>query len=485
MRQARSLEARLGLLLGVLLTVLWVAGASVTAVILRHEMDKVFDSALQETAQRLLPLAVVDIVGREEDGVTQRLGAIREHQEFFTYIVRDAGGRILLQSHAADPADFLDYDGPGFRRTATHRLYNEDALQGTIRITVAEPLDHRAAVAREIQLGLGLPLLIVLPVALLTIVLAVRASLAPLRRFRNRLEARNARDMSPVQMEGIPPEIAPVALTLNALLDRLQAAFDAERSFAANAAHELRTPLAGAIAQAQRLGSETSDPAVKARAADIEVTLKRLTRVSERLMQLARAEGGRLRLDRTSDLRAVARIVVEDIAHATPQGRIVLELPARPVISDLDPDAFGIVCRNLVENALRHGSDAEPVEVSLAQEGTFRVANAGEVVPEETLARLTGRFERAATGTDGSGLGLAIVAAIAERIGSRLVLTSPRSGGESGLEAYLMLPISPPDSSNPISSLQRAGDARDHAMLFPQRKAGDAPELWLKMGDGA
>ena len=86
----RSLRGRLGLLLGLALTLLWLAAASLTAVSLRHEMDEVFDSALQETAQRLLPLAVVDIVGREDDGVTQRLGAIRDHVEFFTYIVRDA-----------------------------------------------------------------------------------------------------------------------------------------------------------------------------------------------------------------------------------------------------------------------------------------------------------------------------------------------------------------------------------------------------------
>ncbi len=445
MRLPQSLQARLGLSLGLLLTLLWVAAASVTAVQLRHEMDEVFDSALQETAQRLLPLAVVDIVGREEDGVTQRLAAIRRHDEFFTYVIRDTQGRILLQSHGADPAVFPAYDGPGFRQTGSHRLFNDDALQGTIRITVAEPLDHRAAVAREIQIGLGLPLLVVIPVALLSIVLALRASLSPLRRFRESLEARNARDMSPVPTGDLPFEITPMARTLNNLLTRLKEAFDAERCFASNAAHELRTPLAGAIAQAQRLRSETSDPAAEARAADIEATLKRLTGLSERLMQLARAEGGRLRLDRSADLRPVARIVVEDIGRMAAPERIALTLPERPVLSDLDPDAFGILCRNLIDNAIRHGSETAPVDVTLTADGTFTVANAGPVIPQEVLARLTTRFERADPSTDGSGLGLAIVAAIADRIGSKLVLHSPRPGQESGFEISLQLPVTAPD----------------------------------------
>lgn len=440
MMRPRSLQAHLALSVGALLTLLWIAAASVTAVILRTEMDEVFDAALQEMAQRLLPLAVVDIVGRDDDGVTQRLAAIRAHDEFFTYIVRDDMGRILLQSHAADPDVFPNWDGSGFRQTATHRLYNEDALQGTVRISVAEPLDHRASVAREIQMGLGLPLMIVVPVALLAIILAVRASLASLRRFRELLESRNARDMSPVPAHDIPSEIRPIAATLNGLLDRLKEAFEAERSFAANAAHELRTPLAGAIAQAQRLSAETSDPRAKLRAVEIESTLKRLTRLSERLIQLARAEGGRLRLDRASDLRPVARIIIEDLARTVPLGRIVLNMPDAPVMSDLDPDAFGILCRNLVENALRHGMDASPVEVTLTREGLLRVANEGRVVPPETLSRLMGRFERGTADAGGSGLGLAIVSAMAERIEAPLTLSSPRPGRTSGVEASIQLP---------------------------------------------
>ncbi len=440
MKTSGSLQARLSLSLGLVLTLLWISAASITAVMLRTEMSKVFDSTLQETAQRLLPLAVVDIVGREEDGVTQRLAAIRAHDEFFTYIVRDANGRILLQSHKADPSIFPAYDGPGFRQTASHRLYNEDALQGTIRITIAEPLAHRAAVARRIEMGLGLPLVIVIPIALMAIALAVRGTLFPLRQFRDRLAARNARDLSHVPAEDLPTELAPVAATVNGLLDGLKGAFEAERNFATNAAHELRTPLAGAIAQVQRLRSENPNAAVEARAADIEATLKRLTRLSERLMQLARAEGGRLRMDRAVDLRSAARIVVDDLGRTHAPDRIRLTLPDQPVMSDLDTDAFGILCRNLIENALRHGSNTTPITVDIAADATLTVSNEGPVLPPAMLSRLTARFERGNARNDGSGLGLAIVAAIADRIGAPLVLRSPRPGSPSGFEASLRLP---------------------------------------------
>ncbi|MEW5424165.1 two-component sensor histidine kinase [Amorphus sp. 3PC139-8] len=440
MRVPRSLQMRLALGIGLLLTLFWIAAASVTALVLRSEMDTVFDSTLQETAQRLLPLAVTEIVGREDEGVTQHLGAIRAHDEFFTYLVRDDQGRILLQSHNADPTVFPAYDGPGFRQTATHKLYNDDALQGSIRITVAEPLDHRAAVASELLMGLGLPLLIAIPVALIGVAFAVRTSLAPLRRFRGALEVRNARDLSPVPAPDLPAEIAPIAETLNDLLTRLKAAFDAERGFAANAAHELRTPLAGAIAQAQRLKAETADPAARGRADDIEATLKRLTRVSERLMQMARAEGGRLRSDQPSDLRPLVNLIVQDLARQAPETSLDLTLPDLPVLSDLDPDALGIILRNLIDNALRHGQPGSPIRITLSGGGRLTVTNESPVVPPEALNRLTHRFERGSANVAGSGLGLAIVAKIAERIGSALALASPVPGTTSGFSAEIQLP---------------------------------------------
>lgn len=440
MRRPRSLQSRIALTVGLVLMALWIGAASTTAVLVRHEMDEVFDSALRGTAERILPLAVADIIDREEEGMTQRLSALRVHDEFFSYIVRDDLGRVLVASHAADDDDFPPWAGSGFARTSTHRLYSASALQDTIRITVAEPLEHRRSVAREVQVSLGLPLLILLPLALVAIAVAVRNSLGSLRRFRTRLERRNARDLSSLPTDDLPSEITPVATTLNDLLDRLRAAFEAERSFAANAAHELRTPIAGAIAQAQRLQSETQDPNVRTRASDIEATLKRLTRLSERLMQLARAEGGRMTTDTPVDLRPIAQLVVEDMKRSSDDGRIFLTLPEAPVVSQLDPDAFGIICRNLVDNALRYGPENGEVAVTLTADGRFIVSNDADIIPQQVLDRLTLRFERVASSATGSGLGLAIVSAIAERAGGALSLASPPVGQKSGFEATVTLP---------------------------------------------
>lgn len=440
MRWPGSLEGRLALGLGLGLALLWLATAWATATILRGEMNEVFDSALEETAQRILPLAVMDIIGREEQGVSQRIATLRSHEEFFTYIVRDDQGRVLLRSHGTEDVVFPPFDGVGFRQTATHRLYYDAALQGTITIAVAEPLSHRADVAREALAGLALPLVVVIPISLLGVLVIVRRSLRPVRRFSRALASRGARDLSGVGDSKLPNEILPVAEAVNQLLDRLRRTLEAERHFTANAAHELRTPVAAALAQTQRLMTEIPDPAVSQRAGEIETALKRLARLSEKLMQLARAEGGRLRRDTAADLRPVLRMVVSDLEGTAREKRIDLELPDDPVLSDIDPDAFAILARNLIENAQRHGTGDAPVQVILTTGRVLRVINAGPAVPPETLARLTARFERGQAISEGSGLGLSIVKAIADGTQARLALQSPAPGRPDGFAAVFQAP---------------------------------------------
>jgi two-component system OmpR family sensor kinase len=395
---------------------------------------------------------VLDIVGRQDgDTASQRLGVIRDHAELFTYVVRNEKGEILLRSHTADVSAFPAYDGPGFRRSERYRLYSEEALQGTVVITVAQPLDHQASVIREMRMVLGLPVLLMIPAAFGAIVFAVRRGTRQLRWFRDQLETRSEKDLAAVHAEGLPSEVAPLADTMNALLARLRSAFDAERSLTANTAHELRTPLAGAIAQAQRIRKETAETQTAQRAADIEATLKRLAARAERLMQLARAEGGRLTIDAEVDLRDAISVVVEDMNRTERGRRISLSLPDAPVASSIDPDTVGILCRNLIDNALQHGDEGSPVAVTLSPGGELSVTNGGPLVSAERLESLAGRFERNGSVGRGSGIGLSIVTTIADRIGSSLQLRSPRPGANDGFEARIALngyPSTRPESRN-------------------------------------
>jgi two-component system OmpR family sensor kinase len=437
----RSLQWRLSLWLGLGMTLLWVATAALTVQKLRHEMDEVFDSALEETGQRLLPLAVRDIIDRDsDDEPSQSVATMREHDEYFTYVVRDAEGQVLLRSHKADLTVFPPFNGMGFTDTPTHRIYSDAALQGTVTISVAEPLARRRAVAWQTLLGLALPLGLLVPVSLIGVWALVRLSMTPLRRLRFDIEARGAGDLTPVSMAGLPSEIRPNALAVNQLLERLKRTLEAERSFTANSAHELRTPVAAALAQTQRLIIETSDKGARERAREIEVALRRLVRLSEKLMQLARAEGARLLAAEPIDLAVILRMVVNEMTSGVGNaGHVELVLPDVPALSHIDPDAFAILVRNLIENALKHGSRQEPVRVALSADGVLRVTNAGPTVAPDLLARLSEPFERGRAQADGAGLGLAIAKTIAAGTGGRIELLSPREGRQDGFEARFFI----------------------------------------------
>ncbi len=436
MKRPRSLQWRIALWLGLGVALLWIIAAVVTAQRLRHEMDEVFDSALEETAQRILPLAVLDILGREAGDTSQRIATLRQHDEYFTYVVRDERGSVLVRSHSANDAIFPPFSKMGFTDTPTHRIYFDAALQGTVTIAVAEPLAHRREVANEALLGLAWPLGLLIPLSLLAVWGVVRVSMTPVRSLRRGIEARGTGDLSPVPAAGLPSEIRPLADAVNNLLESLRRALEAERSFAANSAHELRTPIAAALAQTQRLIDETKDSAARTRAQQIETALRRLSRLSEKLMQLAKAEGGRLQDRETTDIASVLKLVGEEMMRdPAAAGRLAFTIPAAPVLFDIGTDAFAILARNLIEHGLKHGASDAPVAVSLSNNGVLTVTNEGTAVPPELLERLSRPFERGSTDADGSGLGLAIAKAIAAGVGAELVLPSPWPGAQSGFQA--------------------------------------------------
>lgn len=451
-----SIRLRAVLALSGLMAILWLMAAAITVKIVTHELNEVFDSALQETGQRILQLAVIDILNREDQGALQTLTPMDAHTEFFTYIVRDAMGGVLIASHDADVSGFPAQGRLGFFQTAQARYYSETAVRGTVTLTIAEPLAHRTQIAREVALGLTVPLLGMIALSILGITYGMGVALRPLSRLRAQVHLRGAQDLTPLTLHLMPSELQQVGGAINHLFDRLGKSFDAERSFAANAAHELRTPLAGAIAQIQRLRAQTRDANAAQRAQDIEATLQRLTRLSERMLQIARAEGARLMQDTATDARPAVAIVVQDFMRSSAGTRIALTMPKTAVLSRLDPDAIGIMLRNLIENALRHGRDTDVsapqmagyVRITLHPDGQLWVDNPCPAVPEDVLANMAQRFERGQPGVGGdagagagfnSGIGLSIVRTISDRTQGALHLLSPIPGADSGFRAALHL----------------------------------------------
>lgn len=435
-RRPWSLGRRLALGLSAAIVVSWLAAATVAGLVLKHEIDEVFDSALQEVAQRVLPLAYSELLSREDGDPPQHLPPIGPHREAITYVVRGADGRELLQSSDAEPARIPTDLADGFATRDGLRFYSESAVRGSIRVTSVEPLVHRIETMKGAVFGLLLPLAALVPIALLAVHLLGRGMLRPILVFRDRIGARGRGNLDPIGEIGLPAEMASVAAAVDALIERLRGALDAERSFTANSAHELRTPIAAALAQAQRLAAELDDAPARDRARAIARSLRRLSGLSEKLLQLAKAEGGGLLAATPTSLGPVLTLVVDEIDRRRDLAdRLELTLtPADAPGSDIDPDAFAILARNLIENAAIHGDPDGRIAVRFDGR-VLEVENDGPAVEPEVLARLGRRFERGATRAEGSGLGLAIVAAIARGVGAEMALLSPVPGRHDGFLA--------------------------------------------------
>ena len=457
-----SIARRLISRLTAALAVLWLIAAGVAISIVNHEINEVFDSALQEIAQRLVPLVVVgfehdededededeDDENEDEDEepevrvVTESL-EFAEHEEYLVYQVRDAGGRVLLRSHDAPVSAFPAALRRGLAEVDGWRFFTEHYRPAELFVQVGEPLSHRREALYETLGGLAAPLGVLLPLAGFVIFLTVRASLAPVAAVRAALDARSGADLSPISHQAMPEELAPIVEDINRLLARLDKVLESERAFAANSAHELRTPVAAALAQTQRLAVELEDAPQRARVDRIAMTLRGLGDLVEKLLQLARAEAGIALSREAVDVMPALRLVIKEFARRGDIGRRLRfdDGARRQLLARIDVDAFAIVLRNLIDNALRHGAPAGDVAIAVDREGAVHVVNGGAVVPSERLATLTGRFERGGATTPGAGLGLAIVETILAQSGGELELRSPAEGRRDGFEAVLRLDL--------------------------------------------
>ena len=313
-----------------------------------------------------------------------------------------------------------------------------DAASGRV-LQLADPLAERREALVSSLLWLTGPLAVLLAFAVYIVFRASRTLVRQVQRTAKAVSRQDPQALGMLPLDGVVTEMKPAVEAANDLMARLADALEAERSFTYNSAHELRTPIAAALAQAQLVADMAQGTVLLPKAEATVDSLRRLRKLAERLLALARAEGTVPLTDQSVDLAQVAQLTVDEFRHDVRlQGRrLVAEASRAHVRGDLD--AAGLAVRNLVENALVHGAGGTTIRVVCGQSAraaTIAVIDDGPGVAAHELPTLVKRFARGANARgSGAGLGLPIVATLARRMGAKFALRSPPEGQSTGLEA--------------------------------------------------
>lgn len=428
---AWSLQRRLRWQVLAAMAGLWMVAALLAVGSLRHELDEVLDSALVATAHRVLglPLDASAPPGANPFGGTIQLQLL------------DANARILWRSPDAPEVALF---APGSStRIFTHegrRVAVEPSEDGQ-RIGVAmEFLEERQEAAVSVMGSLIGPVLLLLPLTAILVSWLLRQGFQPLENMRQELAARPPGDLRPVHVSGLPEELEGLAGTLESTLQRVAELRRAELAFAANSAHELRTPLAAARAQAQRLLAEVEASGPRERARSLIRQIDRLETLTVKLLQLSRIHSGLALSSEPVDLGMLADLVCREFNERGT--RLTWQAPPKTVLGLGDLDALGIALRNLIQNALRHAGPDAQVRVELHPPASIEVRDDGPGVDAATMDSLRQPFARGTSEAPGHGLGLSIADEVARQSGGHLELASPSREGR-GFSATLVLRPAP------------------------------------------
>jgi two-component system, OmpR family, sensor kinase len=437
-----SLVSQLIWMLATSMAGLWLLGSVAAGVLTVFEINERLDDAIEEVAQRLLP-ATYDAVQQPQamQQMAQHLVATMDPKALAYQIIGPAG-EIVMRSENAPEKPFPVPRQAGFHDAPQYRVYSQPAAADGYFIEVAEPAMHRSeSLRRAVALTVG-PLLLFLPLSWFLIRWAVFRGTRSLDRLRSEIGRRDGSNLSQIPDMGLPTELASMLAAVNRLLERLERALATERQFAANSAHELRTPIAAVLAQMQLLSAQLGGTQHAERAARIVNQIKGLSSLAEKLLQLSRAGAGVGTLRERIDVMTVLQVLVDEFRRREEVGDRLVVTAERPdeFIVQGEMDVLGITLRNLIENAVRYGAPDEPIEIVIGRDRQIRLLNGGAVIPSEALETLKKPFVRGCSVGAGGGLGLAIVDNIMKQIGGNLTLISPVMGRSGGFEARLVFP---------------------------------------------
>ncbi len=413
-----SLKQRLLVLAMATVVVVWIGTTAFTYYDARHEFDEILDAHLAQSASLLTVQASHDTDKIE----AEHAPLLHKYSRRVAFQVWE-GGRVLRLHSANAPSQPLADREQGFNDSTIDgirwRVFSTWDESKSNLIHVAERAEVRDELAQGIAGNLLKPLLISLPLLAILLWVAVTRSLRPLVRLAGEVERREPDSLAPLDAGTAPREVVPLIVRLNQLFVRIAASLEKERRFTADAAHELRTPVAAIKAQAQVARASTNDEE-RIRALDNAILgCDRATHLIEQLLTLARIDTLGEEAIEACKLRSIAAETIAAIAPAALNQNVRIELTeGGEVTVHGNPVLLRILLRNLIDNAVRHTPSGTTVSVNVSNEqgrASLSVSDNGPGIPEPELARLTERFYRPlATQASGSGLGLSIVKRIAE-----------------------------------------------------------------------
>jgi two-component system OmpR family sensor kinase len=433
--------------------VLWMVSALVlgtmvvlaaTYMLTRQEVARVFDDELKQVAHAVHLSGDADQVRR-----------IRIARPGFALSVRayNHTGRVYFETALPSlPSDLPQTFGEGFGFIGTvegpWRIYTHVSEEGIVQ--VGQPVATRDELARGLSISVLMPMLLLIPLLVVLMGWLLTRGLRPLQETSQRVSDRDASRLDPLPTDNVPAELLPLVQQINALLKRLEGSLDAQRRFLADAAHELRSPVAALALQAQ-LAERAHSPAARTQAfGELARGIERARRLVQQLLDYARLDPGVQSAPFAAvDLAQLAREVVGRYAAQAEAQEIDLgvEAPASVQLSGSAAELRSLL-ENLVDNALRYAPPGSAVTVSVRHDGEMIdliVLDAGRGIPPAERARVFERFYRVqGDATRGSGLGLGIVKAIVERHRGTISLADAQPRAEPpGLAVSIGLPAAP------------------------------------------
>jgi two-component system sensor histidine kinase QseC len=423
---------------------LWIIALVASYYDAHRELDRLFDAQLAQSVRLISSGAGHEMLELEE----LEREDLQQYARHFAVQLWDTRGRLLLRMGLAPAARFSETE-QGFSDATIEgqrwRVFSDWDGEHQILVQMAERHDAREQLAAQIALNALLPLLVAVPLMGALIWWIVAAGLAPIRRISEEIARRDQGNLDRLDPGAAPSEVHPLIERLNALFERIQRSIANEKRFTADAAHELRNPVAAIRAQAEASLGAQDPSAVRAGLSNIAASATRLSRLVDQLLALARLDAAKNRISFTElDLTKVARQTLAELApSAIERGAAIdFEGPASAIVAG-DAALLAAVIRNVVENAVVHGGPGVHILTRIAKLDSaceLIVEDNGRGVPLEQREDLGQRFFRGeARAAEGSGLGLSLVERIVEL--HRATIKYGEGVGHRGLKVCIRFPF--------------------------------------------